>query len=243
MYCADDDIHFPDLNVTQTLEFAARSIPRKLASSIGAAKADAVTSAQTMLSCFSLNKCAHTKVGNEVKRGISGGEKKRVSLAEAILKRATFQCWDSSTSGLDSATSAHFIDLLRRTTTIHRNVTFAALYQVSRDTFNKFDKVLLLYEGRQIYFGSTHAALPYFEALGFACPRTFTVPDFLTALTHPIEVCALRTDCAQHTPQRPAEFAAAWQQSTERQKLLRELNNSCEPKRSTEKITKNKSHR
>ncbi|KAH7082814.1 ABC-2 type transporter-domain-containing protein [Paraphoma chrysanthemicola] len=223
MYCAEDDLHFPDLNVTQTLDFAARSKPQESPLPTSSVKDNATMAAQTMVNCFSLDKCATTKVGNEIKRGISGGEKKRVSLAEAMLRRAKFQCWDSSTSGLDSATSSHFIESLRQATTIHRTITFAALYQVSKDTFNKFEKVLLLHEGRQIYFGSTQGALPYFERLGFTCPKSFTIADFLTALTHPHEVCTLREDCARGTPQSSAEFAVAWQKSQERSSLLEHI--------------------
>jgi len=175
--------------------------------------------ASIVLSNLSLEKCAETRIGNNVNRGISGGEKKRVSLAEVLLSRASVQCWDSSTSGLDSATTSCFINTLRLATSSHRNVTFAALYQVSQDTFDKFDKVLLLHEGHQIYFGPTRTSLAYFEALGFVRPRSFTVPDFLTALTHPIEVCALRKDCARPCPQQQTEFCAAWLQSSERIEL------------------------
>ncbi|KAF1940999.1 ATP-binding cassette transporter [Clathrospora elynae] len=220
LYCADEDIHFPDLNVTHTLEFAARAKPVSPQATPEDHKSYPSKAAATMLTSFFLEKCAQTKVGNEVKRGISGGEKKRVSLAEVMSSRARIQCWDSSTSGLDSATSTRFIQNLRRATDAHGSVALAALYQVSRDTCNTFDKVLLLFEGRQIFFGPTQEALLYFERLGFVCPRNFTVPDFLTALTHPLELHTLCKKDAKNCPRTSVEFAEAWEHSVEKQALM-----------------------
>ncbi len=85
-----------------------------------------------------------------------------------------------------------------------------------------FDKVTLLYEGRQIYFGNIHAAKTYFINMGFECPLRQTTADFLTSITSPAERI-IREGFENKTPYTPDEFAAAWQKSEDRAQLLREI--------------------
>lgn len=82
-----------------------------------------------------------------------------------------------------------------------------------------FDKVAILYEGRQIYFGDIHAAKTFFINLGFQCPSRQTTGDFLTSLTNPAER-VVREGFEGKTPYTPDEFAAAWQKSEDRTRLL-----------------------
>lgn len=95
-----------------------------------------------------------------------------------------------------------------------------AIYQSPQSAYDLFDKVCVLYEGEQIFFGKTTAAKDFFVRMGFICPEQQTVPDFLTSLTSPSERKS-RPDAA--VPQTPAEFAAAWKQSEEYAALQREL--------------------
>ena len=85
-----------------------------------------------------------------------------------------------------------------------------------------FDKVTVLYKGRQIYFGSTHEARSYFERLGFECPESQTTPDFLTSMTSPTER-RVKPEFANSAPRTPDEFAQRWKDSPERQRLLAEI--------------------
>lgn len=87
-----------------------------------------------------------------------------------------------------------------------------------------FDKVLLLYEGRQIFFGSTSEAQLYFEELGFVCPHRQTTPDFLTSMTSPSER-VVRAGYENRAPRTPDEFANAWKASEHRRALLQEVSN------------------
>lgn len=85
-----------------------------------------------------------------------------------------------------------------------------------------FDKIAVIYEGRQIYFGDIHAAKTFFVHLGFECPPRQTTADFLTSLTNPAE----RVVCKGfegRTPNTPDEFAALWQKSEDRTRLLQEI--------------------
>jgi len=80
----------------------------------------------------------------------------------------------------------------------------------------------VLYEGRQIYFGNIHEAKKFFVNLGFDCPERQTTADFLTSLTSPSERI-VRPGFEHKTPRTPDEFAAVWQKSEDRAKLMREI--------------------
>lgn len=85
-----------------------------------------------------------------------------------------------------------------------------------------FDKVAVLYEGRQIYFGGIHAAKTFFVNMGFECPLRQTTADFLTSLTNPAERI-VRPGFEGQTPYTPDEFAAVWEKSDDRAQLLRDI--------------------
>jgi ATP-binding cassette subfamily G (WHITE) protein 2 (PDR) len=85
-----------------------------------------------------------------------------------------------------------------------------------------FDKVTVLYEGRQIYFGNIHRAKDFFINMGFECPPRQTTADFLTSITSPLERI-VRPGFENRTPRTPDEFAKVWQNSEDRAQLLREI--------------------
>ena len=163
-----------------------------------------------------------TRVGNDFVRGVSGGERKRVSIAEAALGGSPLQCWDNSTRGLDSATALEFVKTLRLSTSLSGSTAAVAIYQASQSIYDIFDKVVVLYEGRQIYFGPTTAAKAFFVNMGFHCAERAITGDFLTSLTNPAER-VVREGFAHLVPHTPDEFAARWQQSEERAQLLKEI--------------------
>nr|POE54265.1 zeb2-regulated abc transporter 1 [Quercus suber] len=184
IYQAEQDVHFPQLTVGQTADFAAR------------ARTYTKHLRDVYMAIFGLTHTVDTMVGNDFVRGVSGGERKRVSLAEVPL-----QAWDNSTRGLDSATALEFARTLRLTTEV---------------------TVTVLYEGRQIYFGNVHAAKHFFVDMGFECPPRQTTADFLTSITNPSER-RIRPDFRGKSPSTPDEFAAAWQNSGDRARLMNEI--------------------
>ncbi|KAJ0143631.1 Uncharacterized protein HZ326_13539, partial [Fusarium oxysporum f. sp. albedinis] len=113
IYTAEVDVHFPHLTVGDTLDFAAHArAPRSIPGGI-----DRETfishSRDVVMAMFGISHTVNTKVGNEYVRGVSGGERKRVTIAEASLSGAPLQCWDNSTRGLDSANAVEFCKTLR----------------------------------------------------------------------------------------------------------------------------------
>ncbi|EGW35495.1 opaque-specific ABC transporter CDR3 [Spathaspora passalidarum NRRL Y-27907] len=222
VYCGESEIHFPNLTVRQTLEFAAlMKTPRNRPDGVSR-EAYAKHIVDVVMATYGLTHTKDTKIGNEFIRGVSGGERKRASIAEVSLVQAPFQCWDNSTRGLDSATALEFISSLRTSATVLNETPLVAIYQCSQPAYDLFDKVILLYEGYQIYFGSSKTAVDYFEKMGFVLAERQTVPDFLTSITNPAERL-VKPGYERLVPRSPKEFYRYWRKSPERQKLLVEI--------------------
>lgn len=222
IYNAETDTHFPHLTVGQTLKFAA--LARTPSNRIkGVTREQYATHLRDVtMATFGLLHTMNTKVGDEYIRGVSGGERKRVSLAEAFLNGSALQCWDNSTRGLDSATALEFIKTLRNHAKISSVCCFVSLYQASQNAYDLFDKVTVLYEGRQIYFGPIGKAKQYFISMGFVCPDRQTTGDFLTALTNPVER-VVAPGCEDKVPRTPEEFEARWHDSDDYRQLISDI--------------------
>ncbi|KAK8169282.1 ABC-2 type transporter-domain-containing protein [Phyllosticta citrichinensis] len=222
IYTAEVDVHFPNLSVGDTLAFAARArAPRHTPGDV-----DKWTYANHMrdvvMAMYGISHTVNTRVGNDFVRGVSGGERKRVSIAEATLSQAPLQCWDNSTRGLDSANAIEFCKTLRMQTDLMGCTACVSIYQAPQSAYDFFDKVLVLYEGYQIYFGRADEAKQYFINMGFDCPDRQTTPDFLTSMTSPQER-VVRSGWDDKVPRTPQEFAQRWKASQERAQLLRDI--------------------
>lgn len=145
-----------------------------------------------------------------------------MTIAEASLSRAPLQAWDNSTRGLDSANAIEFCKTLRMETEINGTTACVAIYQAPQAAYDLFDKALVLYEGRQIFFGRTTEAKQFFVNMGFDCPDRQTDADFLTSMTSPLERI-VRSGYEDRVPRTPDEFAQRWKDSPERAALLQEI--------------------
>ena len=225
VYCKENDEHFPYLTVGQTLLFAAAA--RTPRSRIQGVSRDKFASHATdvVMKVFGLSHTKNTIVGNDTVRGVSGGERKRVSLAEMALGRSSIAAWDNATRGLDSATALEFTQALRTSADIASMTHVVAIYQASQNIFDQFDKVMVLYEGHQIYFGPISRARSYFETMGWLCPPSQTTPDFLTSVTNPSERVA-RPDHGDKVPRTAEDFEKYWLKSEECAMSLHALDNA-----------------
>ena len=222
IYTAEVDTHFPQLTVGDTLTFAARArAPRQLPEGVSKA-AFANHLRDVVMAMFGISHTINTRVGNEYIRGVSGGERKRVTISEAALSNAPLQCWDNSTRGLDSANAIEFCKTLRLQSELFGNTACVSIYQAPQSAYDLFDKAMVLYEGRQIFFGRADEARQYFINLGFDCPSRQTTPDFLTSMTSPQERI-VRKGFEAKAPRTPDEFAAAWRNSAEYTALQAEI--------------------
>lgn len=218
IYAAETDNHFPTLTVGDTLEFvAALKTPRNRGN------VDRETYAKHMaaviMATYGLAHTRNTKVGNDFIRGVSGGERKRVSIAEATLSGTNIQCWDNATRGLDAATALEFVRALKTSTRVMKSACMVAIYQCSEDAYALFDNAVLLYEGYQIYWGPGDKAKAYFENMGYECPQRQTTADFLTSLTNPAERI-VKKGYENKVPRTPEEFNTYWRNSPEYKALV-----------------------
>jgi ATP-binding cassette, subfamily G (WHITE), member 2, PDR len=205
-------IDFPHLTVGQTLEFAAAvRAPQTRVNNVS--RAQYVEGLRDLaMAIFGLSHTVNTKVGDDFVRGVSGGERKRVSIAEMFLSRSPIACWDNSTRGLDAATALDFVKSLRLFSDLIGATHAVAIYQASQAIYDVFDKAIVLYEGRQIFFGPTGNAKAYFERMGWFCPARQTTGDFLTSVTNPQERKA-REGFEAKVPRTPDEFEKYWKES------------------------------
>ncbi|KAF2716971.1 hypothetical protein K431DRAFT_316157 [Polychaeton citri CBS 116435] len=215
-YNPEDDVHFATLNVWQTFTFALMNKTKK------AAREDIPIIANALMRMFGISHTKYTLVGDDYTRGVSGGERKRVSIAETLASKATVITWDNSTRGLDASTALDYAKSLRIMTDISNRTTLVTLYQAGEGIYEQMDKVLVIDQGREIYSGPAKEAKQYFIDLGFECPERQTTADFLTAVTDPIER-RFRPGFEGRCPKSPDELEKAFRNSQAYQKVLADV--------------------
>ncbi|EEB09101.1 brefeldin A resistance protein [Schizosaccharomyces japonicus yFS275] len=222
VYSGENDVHFPTLTTKQTFDFSGlmrtpRNRPCNLTRDQYAAKLR-----DLLARTLGLSHTYKTKVGNDFIRGVSGGERKRVSIGESLSSRASVVCWDNSTRGLDASTALEFVEALRALSAVLKVTSFVTVYQASENMYRLFDRVGVLYNGRMIYYGPRSEARQYFIDMGFECHERETTPDFLTAVTDP-NARKPRKGFEDRVPRNAEEFEQAWVNSPLYQSLLSEM--------------------
>ncbi|USW51713.1 Putative AAA+ ATPase domain, CDR ABC transporter, ABC-2 type transporter, ABC-transporter [Septoria linicola] len=213
VYCEEDDVHHPTLTVGQTLGFALETkVPGKRPGGISPAQfKDKVV--DMLLRMFNIEHTKNTIVGNPFVRGISGGERKRVSIAEMMITGGSVCSHDNSTRGLDASTALDYAKSLRIMTDIYHTTTFVSLYQASENIYSQFDKVMVIAEGRQVFFGPAQEARSYFEGLGFLEKPRQTTPDYLTGCTDEFEREYASGRSSADVPSTPDDLVEAFEKS------------------------------
>ncbi|XP_029377356.1 ATP-binding cassette sub-family G member 8 isoform X2 [Echeneis naucrates] len=171
-----DDCLLPHLTVRETLAFVAKlRLPTHFTQAQRDQRVDDV------IAELRLRQCAHTRVGNDYVRGVSGGERRRVSIAVQLLWNPGILILDEPTSGLDSFTAHNLVITLSRLAQGNRLVLLS-VHQPRSDIFQLFDLVMLLSSGSPVYFGAARHMVQYFTALGHPCPRYCNPSDFYVDL-------------------------------------------------------------
>lgn len=214
----EDDVHFPTLTVQQTIDFAAATrAPQEkrrltLANENHSRPEYIRMVRESVATILGLRHTYGTKVGNEQIRGVSGGEKKRVSIAESMASRSLISLFDNSSRGLDSSTALEFVQALRIMTDVGKKTTVCSIYQAGESLTVLFDKVLLLYEGQEVYCGPVDSAVEYFKDLGFQRIERQTTADFLVACTD-VTGRKIRDGFESKVPKTPEAMAQCWRES------------------------------
>lgn len=177
-FVTQDDVLYPHLTVRETLVYCSRlRLPKTLTKKEKTAVADSV------ISELGLEKCANTIIGNTFIRGVSGGERKRVSIAHEMLINPSLLILDEPTSGLDSTAAFRLVATLQGLAQKGKTVVMS-VHQPSSRVYQAFDSVLLLSEGRCLYFGKGSEAMSYFESAGFRPSFAMNPADFLLDLAN-----------------------------------------------------------
>ncbi|KAI0009296.1 ABC-2 type transporter [Xylariaceae sp. FL0662B] len=224
IYNPEDDLHYATLSVRRTLTFALQTrTPGKESRMEGESRNDYVREfLRVAAKLLWIEHTMDTKVGNEYIRGVSGGERKRVSIAEALITRASVQGWDNSSKGLDASTAVEYVQSLRALTNMAQVSTAVSLYQAGESLYDLVDKVLLIDQGKCLYFGSSDRAKQYFLDLGFDCPDRWTTADFLTSVTDPHER-SVKPGWENRIPRSAEDFADVYRKSDAYQRNLEDI--------------------
>ncbi|EQC24810.1 hypothetical protein SDRG_17301, partial [Saprolegnia diclina VS20] len=156
--------------------------------------------------------CEDTIVGNAMLRGVSGGERKRVTVGEMEFGMKQVSFMDEISTGLDSAAAYDIVKSQKCMAESLKKTIVIALLQPSPELYNLFDDVMLLNEGHVMYHGSRALCLEYFESLGFKCPPKRDGADFLLDLGTPQQDQYV-VDCATSVPRTPSDYADVFRQS------------------------------
>ncbi|GAA5921109.1 hypothetical protein JCM3775_004094 [Rhodotorula graminis] len=200
-YVRQDDALLPYLSVKETLETAAAL---RLPKSVSPAQRTAIVE-QTMAE-LGLRDVADVLVGGALRRGISGGERRRLSIGCALVERCSILLLDEPTSGLDSSTAFQILQTLQRLAANGRVVVLSCHLPRS-EAFGLFDKILLLSRGSPVFSGQRERMLPYFASLGHDLPAHTNPLDFV------IDISSVdsRTDLAEEeSSARVGQLVQAW---------------------------------
>ncbi|CAI0420527.1 unnamed protein product [Linum tenue] len=204
-YISQHDNHISEMTVRETLAFSARCqgvgflsemleelLKREKATHIKPdsaidvfMKAAALEGQQAsvvtdyVIKILGLEECADTVVGSIMMRGISGGQKKRLTIGEMLVGPARALFMDEISNGLDASTTYQIVNSMRQSTHILKGTTIISLLQPPPESYELFDDVILLSDGHIVYHGPREDALDFFQHMGFRCPERKNVPDFL----------------------------------------------------------------
>ncbi|XP_057807442.1 pleiotropic drug resistance protein 3-like isoform X3 [Salvia miltiorrhiza] len=204
-YISQDDLHIPEMTVRETLDFSAQcqgisnraeimaevSRKEKEANIVPDPEVDTYmkaisvegqrTSLQTdyILKILGLDVCADTLFGDAMRRGVSGGQKKRLTTGEMIVGPTKALFMDEISNGLDSSTTYQIVCCLQQLAHISDATILVSLLQPAPETFDLFDEVILMGEGKIVYHGPRGDVLEFFRSCGFGSPERKGVADFL----------------------------------------------------------------
>jgi ATP-binding cassette subfamily G (WHITE) protein 2 (SNQ2) len=221
IYNPELDVHFPYLTVGQTLKFAIGCKTSNIRVD-NEKRNEYINNIKDLYEIlFGLKHVEKTIVGNDFVRGVSGGERKRVSIAEAMVSEGTVYCYDNATRGLDASTALEFTESLRTVTNVTKSTSIVTIYQASEKIYKLFDNVTIIYLGRQVYFGPIDEAVDYFTNMGFIKESRQTSCEFLTAVTDP--TARKIKPGATNLPYSAEDFENIWRNSIEYKNLLKKI--------------------
>ncbi|KAF2194030.1 putative ABC transporter [Zopfia rhizophila CBS 207.26] len=178
-YVEQEDALVGSLTVRETLYFAAQlSLPSSVT------KSERIARINSLIAAFGLQNQSETLIGTPIRKGVSGGQKRRVSVASQLITSPNILFLDEPTSGLDSAASFEVMSFVRNIAKKHKLLVIASIHQPSTATFELFDKLLLLSHGKVAYSGPIADVKEYFGGLGFQVPLYTNPAEYIIQLVN-----------------------------------------------------------
>ena len=159
----------------------------------------------TELGIFS---CKKNIIGDVTKRGISGGQKKRVSIAIELVAQPKVLFLDEPTTGLDAFTVQSIIESIKRIAVMEQQIVILTIHQPRPDVMMMFDKIFLLTQGKCVFFGDLADALEHFSSLGYECPSLMNPADYFIDL---ITIDDRTEKDQQETSERVERLVQVWE--------------------------------
>ncbi|KAJ2229628.1 hypothetical protein H4R99_008084 [Coemansia sp. RSA 1722] len=177
-YVEQEDVMYPMLTVEETIMFAAKlRLTEKHYTQLQ--KIERVANVMQQLR---LSHVKSSRIGDALNRGVSGGERKRVSIGVGLVTDPDMIVLDEPTSGLDSNSAEMVVELVRDITKKRRIASVMTVHQPNANMLECFDRILLLSQGHLVYFGKSSDAINYFESMGYPCPLRQNPADFFIDL-------------------------------------------------------------
>ena len=173
-YVQQDDILFQTMTVYECLEFAAKL---KLPDSV-----NKVARVQRLIADLKLTKCAQTRIGGPLVKGVSGGERKRTSIGVELITDPSLIFLDEPTTGLDSFTATNVMEILGDLARKDGRTVVSTIHQPNSDIFEMFDRLMLLARGKIIYMNEARLSVDYFSSIGFQCPDLSNPADYFMTM-------------------------------------------------------------
>lgn len=173
-----EDTLLPTLTVYETVLFSALlRLPREMSY-----EAKVYRTLETMNELGILG-IRDARIGESGKRSISGGEKRRVSIACELVTGPSILFLDEPTSGLDSYNAYNVIDALKTLAKQYNRTVIFTIHQPQSNIVALFDRLLILAKGQLVYSGKQSNAQAHFEANGYPCPPGYNIADYVIDVT------------------------------------------------------------
>ena len=226
-FVEQEDALIGSLTVKETISFAAR-----LALPSSVSKKERVQRVDDLLDAFGIQGQANTLVGTPIRKGISGGQKRRLSVASQLIADPRILFLDEPTSGLDSAASFEVMNYIKRVAVQHRLIVVASIHQPSTATFALFDQLMLLSGGKTCYFGPRAGVQSYFDNISHPIPAYTNPAEFLLAL---VNVDFAKDNELSRT--RLQFVHSAWAGSAQAAQVKSQIQTGAPPKLASEKAS------